>query len=139
MLVGRKLQVADVDLDGIVQEIARQGLHLTRPGGRPEERLPIGADLADDLADLRLKTHIQHAVRLVQHQVGHPAQVGGASLKEINEAARRRNADFHAGAQVARLRALGHAAVDAGVLDARGVAELVGLSVGLHGQLARRR
>ena len=37
--------------------------------------LSVWADLLDDLADLRLEAHVQHAVGLVQAQVGAPPKV----------------------------------------------------------------
>ncbi len=52
-------------------ELRRDGLDLARPGGREEERLALRGDGAHDLLDLRLEAHVQHAVRLVQHQVAH--------------------------------------------------------------------
>jgi len=39
-----------------------------------EQRLPRLGDCPHDLLDLRLKAHIKHAVRLIQHQVAHIAQ-----------------------------------------------------------------
>lgn len=42
-------------------------------------------DLVHDLADLRLEAHVQHAVRLVQHQVGAAPQVGLPRLQKVNQ------------------------------------------------------
>ena len=51
-------------------------------------------NLTDNLPELRLKAHVQHAVGFVDHQVGGPAQVGLVVFKEINQSARCRNADL---------------------------------------------
>jgi hypothetical protein len=40
-------------LVGVLEELARDDLHLLGPGGRPQQRLAVGADLVHDLADLR--------------------------------------------------------------------------------------
>lgn len=47
----------------------------------PHECLSVGADLGDDGTKLGFETHVEHPVRLVQHQVGDPAQVGHAFQK----------------------------------------------------------
>eukprot|EP00958_Prasinococcus_capsulatus_P000257 scaffold20_cov361-Prasinococcus_capsulatus_cf.AAC.14 len=138
VVVGLELAAADRHLVGVAEELARQALHLLGPRGGPVQGLAVGAYLVHDLPDLRLEAHVQHAVRLVQHQVRHPAQVGDPRLQHVDEAAGRGDADLHAAAQVANLRALGRAAVDAGVLDARGGAELDALLLDLDRQLPRR-
>lgn len=38
------------------------------------------------LADLRFKSHVQHAVSFIQHQIGATAQVSLTTLQEVNEA-----------------------------------------------------
>ena len=48
----------------------------------------VWPDLIDDLPDLGLKTHVQHPVSLVQHQVGSPLEVHLSNLQEINEPSR---------------------------------------------------
>ena len=51
-------------------------------------------NLPDDLSDLRLKTHVQHAVSLVHYKVGGPAQVGLVVFEQVNQTARRCNTDL---------------------------------------------
>ena len=51
-------------------------------------------DLFDDLADLWLKTHVQHSVSFIQNQVGGSAQVGAVGLQEVNQTTRGGNADL---------------------------------------------
>ena len=64
-------------------------------------RLPLRRHHRHDLADLRLEAHVEHAVRLVHHQVVDPAEVDLAALAEVVDPARR--ADDH----VAPLRRYG--------------------------------
>lgn len=42
-------------------------------------------NLFNYLADLWFKTHIQHAVSFIQHQVGATTQIGLPTLQEVNE------------------------------------------------------
>ena len=49
------------------------------------------SDLVDDLADLRLEAHVEHAVGLVEHQVGGAPQRDLAHLQVVQQAARRRD------------------------------------------------
>lgn len=38
------------------------------------------------LADLRFKSHVQHTVSFIQHQIGATTQISFTTLKEVNEA-----------------------------------------------------
>lgn len=53
-------------------------------------------DLIDYFANLRLKSHVQHAISLIKHQVGAAAQVGFPRLQEVDETSRCGDADFNA-------------------------------------------
>ena len=77
-------------------------------------------DLADNLADLGFKAHVQHAVSLIQDQVGDTLQVGDPGLQHVDEAAGRGDDYLHPILEIPGLGPLGGTAVDAGVLDARG-------------------
>jgi hypothetical protein len=57
------------DLGVLLADIAGQVLHLLGPRGTEEERLAIRSHILEDLADLWLETHIQHAVSLVKHDL----------------------------------------------------------------------
>jgi hypothetical protein len=103
------------------------------------ERLAVGPDLRDDLAELRLEAHVEHSVGLVEHEVRHAPQVHHARLEVVDQPAGRCDHDLDAALEVADLLPLRHAAVDARVLDRRRRAELVALALDLHRELARRR
>lgn len=47
------------------------------------------------LADLRFKTHVQHAVSFVQHQIGATTQVCFPTLQKINKTTRGSDADLN--------------------------------------------
>lgn len=42
-------------------------------------------DLVNYLADLRFKSHVQHAVSFIQHQVSATTQISLTTLQEVNE------------------------------------------------------
>ena len=119
VLVRGELERADGDLVEVLEEVVGHVADLLGPGRGPHERLAVRPDLAHDLAELGLEAHVEHAVRLVEHEVRHAAEVRHAGLEEVDEAARRRDDDLDAALQVARLRPLRRAAVDARVLDLR--------------------
>lgn len=51
--------------------------------------------LVNDFTNLWFKSHVQHSVSFIQHQVCTPTKVGLSSLKEINQATWCSNADLH--------------------------------------------
>ena len=56
------------------------GAHLARPGRGVEKGLARGRHDGDDLADLRLEAHVEHAVGFVHDQVVDPAEGSGLGL-----------------------------------------------------------
>jgi regulator of protease activity HflC (stomatin/prohibitin superfamily) len=60
--------------------------NLLGPGGREEESLAIPGDVADDLANLGLETHVKHTIRFVKHEIVALAQRDGLHLEEIIQA-----------------------------------------------------
>jgi hypothetical protein len=77
--------------------------------GREEERLAVGAQLADDRAHLRLEAHLEHTVCLVQHQVCHTGHlhIGQPVREDVRAAAaawlyHRRNLELNHVQQSAR-------------------------------------
>jgi hypothetical protein len=105
--------------------------------GREEHRLALAREAAHDAVDLRLEPHVEHAVRLVEHQDADRVELDRAPVREVLEAPGRRDQDVGA-ARPLRLRTDLRAAVhgrDAQPARLRHVAELIG---DLDGQLARR-
>ncbi len=137
-VVGREIQGTDVDLDEICEEVGREIANLLGPGSGPHESLTIRSDLTDDLANLGLETHVQHAISLVQDEIGDSAKVGLSGLQHVDETAGGGDADLHAAGQVTDLGALGDTTVDARVADARRLAELGDFLLDLDGKLTSR-
>lgn len=137
-VVSRQVHRTDVDLDVIIEEVRRQLANLLGPGSGPHASLTVGTNLANDLTNLGLETHVQHAVSLVKDEVGNTTKVSAASLQHINQTTRSGNADLNTTGQIADLRALGNTTVDTGVANARGLAELCDLSLNLDSQFTGR-
>lgn len=118
--------------------------------------MPVGADLADNLPDLGLETHVQHTIGLVHDKVGDTAQVGFARLKHVNQATGGRDDNLNTTLEITDLGALGGTTVDGGVTNAgvgtvarksesanlqlrrEDVPKLRALLLDLNGQLTRR-
>lgn len=134
-VVSREIEGTNVDLDEVSQEIGSHGSDLLGPGGGPHERLSVRANLTDNLSDLGLETHVQHAISLVENQVSNTAEVGLAALDHIDQTSGGGNADLDTLSKVADLRATGNTTVDTGVSDARGATKLGDLLLNLNSQL----
>lgn len=117
-MVGRQIERTDVDLDEVGQEVRGKGADLLGPGSGPHASLTVGANLADDLANLGLETHVQHAVSLVKNEVGDAAKVGLAGLEHVDKTTRGSDHHLHTPSEVADLGTLGHTTVNAGVANA---------------------
>lgn len=134
-VVGGKLHGTNSDLDPVGLVVGRELTDLLGPSGGPHASLTVGANLADDLADLGLETHVQHAVGLVENQVGDTAKVGLAHLEHVDQTTGSGNADLDTSGEVADLLALRHTTVDAGVPNARRLAKLADLLLNLDSEL----
>jgi hypothetical protein len=134
-VVGGKLHGTDSDLDPVGLVVGSKLADLLGPGGGPHAGLTVGANLSDDLANLRLETHVQHAVSLVEDKVCDAAKIGLAHLEHVDQTTRGSNADFNALSEITDLLALRHTTVDAGVPDAGRLAELADLLLNLDSQL----
>eukprot|EP00955_Chlamydomonas_euryale_P061612 358103-Chlamydomonas_euryale.AAC.3 len=55
---------------GAAQEVRCEFLHCRWPRRREHERLAVAPHVRADVADVRLKAEVQHAVRLIQDKVG---------------------------------------------------------------------
>ena len=58
--------------------------------------MTIRADLADDLPDLRLETHVQHAIRLVHDKICDTTEVRLLSLEHVDQSTGRGDDDVRA-------------------------------------------
>lgn len=94
-----------------------QFLHILRPSGAEHEGLTVRSDLAYDLTDLGLETHIQHAISFVHDEISDATKVGLASLEHVDETTRSGNNNLHTTLKVPDLRTLGGTTINSGVAD----------------------
>ncbi|RUP48880.1 hypothetical protein BC936DRAFT_143756 [Jimgerdemannia flammicorona] len=71
VVAGAEIEGANVHLNVVGGET----LHLLGPGSAPHEGLTVRTDLLNNFADLRLETHVKHAIGFVEHEVGNAAEV----------------------------------------------------------------
>lgn len=112
--VGNNGAAADRDLERTSEDLAGERLHLSRERGGEEDCLAVGADLADDLHDLRLEAHVEHAVCLVQNEIGHPLEVNQPARvgrQELDHSPGRADDDFGSPLHVGDVVLERHAAV----------------------------
>ncbi len=109
---GRAGLALDRDLDRLAQVLLRDATDR-RGHRRGEERdLARRGRLLEDPLDVVDETHLQHLVRLVEHEALDAAQVERAALDVIDHAARRADDDVRAALQARELRRVALAAVD---------------------------
>jgi hypothetical protein len=94
--------------------------------------------VAEDLPDIRQEAHVEHPVRLVEHEHLQIRQANRALLEVIEQAAGTGDDDLNAGAQFPDLRVHAHPAVDGGAAQMRLSPQVGKGGVDLIGQLAGR-
>mmetsp|Transcript_7069 Transcript_7069/g.25603 ORF Transcript_7069/g.25603 Transcript_7069/m.25603 type:complete len:448 (+) Transcript_7069:351-1694(+) len=82
---------AHVDDDRVHEGLVCEAPNLLGHGGREEQGLALGLEVAQDLSDVFLEPHVDHPVRLVQHNVVALVQHRVRALKAVQQAARGRN------------------------------------------------
>jgi hypothetical protein len=65
-------------------EISGQCLHFIRPGGREQKRLSVFSRLTNNDTHLRFKSHVEHTIRLIQHEVCDSPHICDTHLQEID-------------------------------------------------------
>ena len=126
------------DRDGIAQHLAGQRRNRRRHGRAEEQGLATRRQLREDPPDLRQETHVQHPVRLVQHQMLDVPQPRVARAHVIHQPAGRRDDDVDAAAERVFLRPHADAPVDRRSRDRRVDGERVEVVQNLGRQLSGR-
>ncbi|EGG75537.1 hypothetical protein SXCC_03972 [Gluconacetobacter sp. SXCC-1] len=108
------------DLHGcrVTQQAVRQVRNALGHGGREQQRLPVGGQGRDNLADVAHETHVEHTVGFVQHQHFKAGQVNMPLAHQVQQAAGGRDQHVHATAQGLDLAPLPHAAKHDGMAEA---------------------
>ncbi len=132
--------VARCNLDKcrVAQQHFAQGKQVVVAGGGEEQGLAIRRDLFEQRLDLVHKAHVEHAVRLVKHQMAQVFQTQRPLPQMVEQTARGGDQQIHPGLKRLYLRRDAHPAIDlrAGETGALPVARH---TLGdLHRQLAGR-
>jgi hypothetical protein len=129
----------DFDQYGLFEHAVGQFFYLFRKGGREEQALPLFGQQLDDARHVGNETHVEHAVRFVEHQGLHTAEVETFLFDQIEQSAGCGHQDFDAAADFGNLRFDVYAAECAATAQRQVLA--VGLYgvMNLNGQFARRR
>lgn len=118
-VVGGKVHGTNVDLDEVVLEVLGERANLLGPSSGPHASLTVRANLAKNLADLGLETHVEHTIGLIEDEVCDTAKVGLARLEHVNQTARGGDTHLDTASEISDLLTLGDTTVDAGVANAR--------------------
>ena len=94
--VGHIAAMGDLDTGGIAHERLGVLVHRVIDGGGEQQRLACGGRRRHDALDRGPEPHVEHAVRLVEHERLHVAQAHGVLVHEVDETAGR--GDEHVGA-----------------------------------------
>ncbi|EDZ47016.1 hypothetical protein RBY4I_2234 [Rhodobacterales bacterium Y4I] len=137
-LVGGLARRRNLDPDRALQVGVGDLIHLLGHGGREQHGLAFGGQQRRDLAQSVDEAEVQHLVGLVQHQEVAGAEVQGAAVEDVDQAARGGDQDVGALGNAGNLRIDGDAANHQADLH-RGVFGQALQGVGdLVGQLAGR-
>ena len=120
-------------------DLARRSRHFVRHRGGKQQRLPVDRQRRHDAPHAGPESHVEHAIRLVEHEHLEALEIRRVGAHVIDQPAGRRDDDIGRAAQTALLRTGLHAAVDGDARQVRVIREPLKLVLDLHGQLSRRR
>ena len=121
--------------DGVAEDGFGQLRNLLGHGGGEEEGLPLLGKPGDDLPDVVNEAHVQHPVRLVQHEDLQAAQVNVALIAQVVQPPGGGNEHVHPPLQSLHLGALANAAENHRVPDVQIGSVLIKVFLDLQGQL----
>ena len=125
------------------QRVAQQALgersNVVGVGRREQQVLPLRRQQLDDAPDVVNETHVEHAVRFIEHQHLDLGQIRRPLLSEVEQSTRRRHQNVAADLERADLRVDAHAAEHLSDPQRHVLAVIARALRHLRGQLARRR
>ncbi len=130
---------SDLHPHRILHHILSQVQDAVRHGRREEQRLPGLGGGGDDLLHVVDEAHVEHPVRLVQHETLDVREVDRTAAEVIEKSARCRHENVAAEAQLDRLARDRGPAVNHERLDRRGRSIPMDRGADLLGELAGRR
>ena len=102
----------DFDGQGIPEHPGGESFDFRRDGGGKKQGLPFGRAETDDFFHVGKKTHVEHAVHLVQNEVGEVGEMDFALIHEVQQSARGGHENIHPAGNLLPLVAVTHASVD---------------------------
>ncbi len=103
--------------EGVMEDGVGQFLDVLRHGGREEQRLPLGGQQLDHLADVVDEAHVEHGVRFIEHEVLEVPEADVALVDEVEQPSGCRHHDVHSALQGGDLLALFHTAKNDRVVE----------------------
>ncbi len=104
-------------LGGVHQNGTGQFLYLRRHRRREEKRMPLSRQFRQDLPDIMDKTHVQHPIGFIEHEIANILEVEQFLLRKIEQATRSGDEDVYPLPQGLDLSVLRNAAKDNGVAE----------------------
>ena len=92
----RRTARADLNRLRIAHRPFDERFDLRRNGRGKKRCLALARTSFDDAPHVRQKTHVEHAIRFVEHQILHVVELAGALFHVIQQPPRRRDDDIHA-------------------------------------------
>ena len=127
----------DGHMHRVVEQLFGQRGDVGRHRGREEQRLLLAGQQRQQPFDVVDEAHVEHAVRLVEHEVAHGVEREPPLPQQVKQAARRGDEQVDALLERLDLGPLADAAEDDRVADAREAGVVAAAGVNLDGQLAR--
>ena len=134
--VRRVRALSDLDRFRLIEEAVRQGFDLFGKRGGKHQGLPASWQKGNDFFDVRQESHVEHAVRLVEHEHFQQPEIELLAADEIEQAAGGGDDDVDALAQRLDLRLFLDAAENRGHADRQALAVVADVFHDLHGELA---
>ena len=142
-VLGGRADTTDGEEDVVLHEVSSEHLDVAGEGGGEHERLTLlnaGHVLAlDDPTNLRLETHVEHAVGLIKDEVLHVGKADAPAFNQIDETARGSAEEVTSTLDLPQLLVDVGTAVDHSRPHPGAVAELASFIVDLADELTSRR
>lgn len=140
-VLSRRANTTHTKEDVVVQKVLSESLDLLREGSAEHKSLSFSAAghifSFHNLADLRLETHIEHAISLIQDQVLDQRKRNSSSLQEVHQTARSGHEDITSSVEILELLSRVGTSIDHNGTNRGSVGELSGFLVDLHSELSR--
>ena len=116
---GRRRLPLEIDLCRVLLQLARQLHDCAWHRGAEQQHLFLRRQLRQDALDVRQKSHVEHAIRFVEHQMLHTGERCVRLRQMVEQTTGRRDHQIHFRAERMLLRSHADATVDGGARERR--------------------